>query len=931
MARAERPLAGEDGPVLRFAEDLRKLRQKAGSPPYRELSRRAHYSSGALSDAAAGRKMPTLPVALAYVRACEGDVDEWESRWHEVVGELSAPEVAEAPDKGPYAGLAAFSEEDAEWFFGRERLVDELCERVREHRFVAVVGPSGSGKSSLLRAGLLHARAAGLRGLATGPVLVMAPSAHPLEELAIRLARLAGGSAAALLTELRGDGGLPAPDGLLLVIDQFEELFTVCRDAAERTRFLNLLDTAEKVGVVIGVRADFYAHCAQHHELVGVLRDAQVVVGPMTTAELRSAVTEPVLRVGGKAETELVSQVVADATGQPGVLPLMSHALLETWRRRRGSTMTLAGYEAAGGMAQAIAHTAEGVYGALNEERQRLARDLFVRLCELGEGTEDTKRRIQRAELDPEVDPVLEQLAQARLVTLDRDTVEITHEALIRCWPQLRGWLDDDRENLRRHRQLTEATTAWESLDHDQGALYRGTRLDLAREIPPTHLSRRERAFLDASISAGKRRVRRSRYLTAVLVVLLVVSAVATVYAGRASSQLTEQLNAALSQKVSAEAVALRTVNRPLAAQLSLAAYRLFPTAEARDGVLSVLAHPITGHTGSVNAAVYSPDGRLLVTGSSDKTVKLWDVGDPAKPVELATAQTGAVYGVAISPDGKTFATAGVDRTVQLWDITDPRAPRKIQTLTGHTNVVYSVAFSPDGKTLGSGSYDQSSRLWDVSNLSAATEIGHLTEYGSIVKQVAFSPDGRTFAGGADDRTVHLWDTTDPRKATPITVLKTGHSDMVPSLTFSPDGKLLATGSDDRTIRLWNMTDRADPKLLTTLTGHGSVVMAVGFSPDSRTLASGADDGTARLWDVSDAAHATQRTVLTGHKGGVQSVRFSPDGTRLATSSTDETAQIQDLDPDQAQASVCALPPPRMTEAEWAKHFPDLDFQPPCP
>ncbi|SDD10840.1 WD domain-containing protein, G-beta repeat-containing protein [Actinokineospora iranica] len=954
MARGERPLEGEDGPVLRFAADLRALREKAGRPAYRELSKRAHYSTGALSDAAGGRRLPSLAVTLAYVGACGGDTEAWERRWREVAAELDAESADPVGDDGeaPYVGLAPFGVEDADRFFGRERLVTELAARVADQRFVVVFGPSGSGKSSLLRAGLVSG--------AAGPVLLMTPGQRPLQECAARLACLVGGSAIALraamgadddslhLTALQALVSGQASSDLLVVVDQFEEVFTLCRDADERARFLAVLRAAahapnSRTRVVLGVRADFYAHCAHHPELVEAIRDGQFLVGPMTTDELRTAITRPAVEAGCRLETALVSRVIADATGRPGVLPLVSHALLETWKRRRGTTLTSTGYDAAGGITEAVARTAAAVHASLSPRQRQWSRQLFLRLVALGEGTEDTKRRVDRAELDLDADGalVLERLVRARLVTRDRDSVQITHEALIRCWPQLRHWLTEDRETLRVHRQLVEATATWESLDRDPGALYRGARLALARELADSAvtLTARERAFLDASLAAeaaeraaARRRTRRLRQLVAVLAVLLVLSTASTVYAIRADIAVSRQRNALLAQEVTKEAVALRATNPALAAQLGLAAYRLVPSRQARDGLISTLAVPLAGHTQVVSSVAFAPDRRHLATAGFEGSVWLWDIGEPvlATPVSSFAGNCDSIATVAFSPDGALLALGCRDHTVRLWNVADPQRPAEVATLVGHTDVVFSVVFAPDGRTLASGSYDRSVRLWDVADSARPAPLSALIGHTLNVKPVAFSPDGKTLASGGDDRTVRLWDTGDPARPVELAVL-TGHDDFVSAVAFSPDGRTLASGSDDHTVRLWDVGDRRRPTSLTTLAAHSDIVGSVAFSPDGTTLATGGYDQTVRLWDLAERGRPTERATLTGHAGAINSTAFSPDGRTLATGSDDHIALLWETDGDRVEARACAVGRPAISPDEWERHLPGLDYQPPCP
>ncbi len=456
--------------------------------------------------------------------------------------------IAEAPAPGepPFMGLQYFDEADADLFFGREELTAQLAARLRITpsssqaaegvgwggvRFLAVVGASGSGKSSLVRAGMIPALR---REHPHWQIHLITPTAHPIKELAASLTREVESvtATATLIDDLERDArslDLAAAkvlkqsqpgERLLLIVDQFEELFTACKDENEQRAFVDNLmhavapETNGPVIVVITLRADFYAHCARFDLLRQALEQHQAYIGPMSVGELRRAIEEPAQRADWHFQAGLVDLLLHDVGNEPGALPLLSHALLATWQRRRGRTLTLQGYTEAGGVNGAIAKTADEVMKSLDPEQQVIARNIFLRLTELGEGTQDTRRRAALSELTPRADEaaateqVLKTLADARLITTGEGVAEVAHEALIREWPTLRTWLDEDREGLRIQRQLTEDAQEWLALQCDDGALYRGTRLDLAIYWADDHaddLNPLEREFFNTSMALRQR------------------------------------------------------------------------------------------------------------------------------------------------------------------------------------------------------------------------------------------------------------------------------------------------------------------------------------------------------------------------------------------------------------------------------------------
>ena len=460
----------------------------------------------------------------------------------DILGLAASP--AEPQAASPYQGLAFFDVGDASRFFGRERLTAELVSDLQDHHFLAVVGASGSGKSSVVRAGVVAAlKTRAIAGSDTWAITIVTPTARPLLTLA---AALTHDSESVTATTTLVDDMTKDPRSLdvfaarlvsqrkiprLLVIDQFEELFTLCKDAGERKAFVdNLLTAATPDGVttvLLTLRADFYAHCAEFESLRVALARDQVYIGAMSPEELRAAIENPAGQGGWDLESGLTNRILKDMAGESGALPLLSHALNETWRRRSGRLLTLQGYEAAGGIQGAIATTANTMYSKLSPAEQTTARNVLVRLTELGEGVQDTRRRAPMAELAslPEVAAVLQKLEDARLVTAEREGdqatyVDVTHEALIRQWPLLRQWLDDDREGLRIHRRLTEAADEWATLQRDPGALLRGVLLMQTTGWATTYpgdLNDQERDFLKdsrAQVEAEQRekeRIQRER------------------------------------------------------------------------------------------------------------------------------------------------------------------------------------------------------------------------------------------------------------------------------------------------------------------------------------------------------------------------------------------------------------------------------------
>ena len=907
-----RPPAGVDPSAIQdaaaFAAALTELRSQVALT-IREVSRRTGIPSATLGGYFSGRHLPppTQPAQLAELLQTLGVPAEEHEAWRMALNRVRRiPGPRTAGKVTPYRGLESYGVRDAAWFVGREEFVDQIHAQVRElltgdlgPRLVTLVGASGTGKSSLLKAGLM-ARLA-MEGVT--PVL-LAPGDDPESSLSTALARFR-----------------PDTRKRLVVVDQLEEIFADRVSKSSREAFLGtLVELAEEPATVVvtALRADFYGQAVAEPTLLPLLRRHQVLVGPMPVESLRRIVVEPARRAGATVEPELVELVIRDLSprGAPpdaSALPMMSHALLATWKHARNARLGVSDYVAVGGVAGAVQRTAEQVYGALDEEGRRTARWLFSQLVNVDEDGVATRRRLDTADLDSTdaVPQVVEAFVAGRILTATDHTLEISHEVLLTAWPRLAEWFAEDRDVLRLRRRVGLAALAWDEDGRDPEGLLRGAPLDLARPLveKSTGMTALERTFLTESLAhaeesetSRRRRALRMRSLFVVVAVLALVATLLSVYLVRALTEVDdervaaeEERNRALSRQVAVQASKVQETAPALAMQLSLAAYELAPTVEARSGLLSstgdTLVSRLVGPEGAMRT-VMSQDGRALATVGADGTVRFWSDAGNAAPELVANVpahEGGELYAAAFSPDGRLFATAGAAGVVTVIDVRDPEEPAAWSLpLEGPESSVLDLAFSADGRSLYAGAGDPALFGWRLRKGERSEPLRTVTTFGGPVHGVATSSTGLVAAGSADG-TVRVW-RAGGAVLDPLYKLSVGPAtNFVHSVAFSPDGRLIAAGAKDQRVRVWDARTR---RLYTDdLDGFSSWVNAVAFSADGRSVAGAASGGLVRVWGVGSW---DEQAKLEGPTN-FTSVQFAPSGSRLVTGSIDGAARIYRL------------------------------------
>lgn len=859
----------------------------------------------------------------------------------------------------PYPGLASFGAGDADWFFGRDDVVDEAVRRVRaldgdggRLRVLWLVGASGAGKSSVLHAGLGPRLAAG-----GSTVVALTPGDRPVERLAGALAGPLAVSPEAALAGLRDgpagwvaslDGSGPRARRLVVAIDQYEELFRACDDRDERALFVDALVALAQPGagtVVAGLRVEFYHHLVGDDRLAPSLEYGQLIVGPLRPPQVQAAIEEPARRAGFAIEPELVSVLLDDlvppgapgGTHDPGALPLLAHALRETWNRARRREMTVRDYVAAGGIAGVVERTAEAICATLAPDELELVRQVFLRLVHVEDGGVATRRVAPLAELQalvapdpapagesappagdgarpgdgdrPAVGDIVDRFVDARLLTAREATVEITHESLLAAWPRLAAWIEGARDALRVHRSVTEAARAWRAAGDDPESLATGVRLEAmasyaADPAPDVPLNQDERAFVAASVAraaaaerARRRHARRLRASAAVATVCALLAASLAVAFAEARAAAVAARDDALSRQIAVKAEQLRATDPTLAAQLAVAGYDIAPTSEARAALLGSSAVPVptrhAGGPGSTALAISRLGGLLAVSNSDDGTVALHvptGEGDLARAgsIDLGVPDL-EIYALALTPDDRTLVVGDAGSDITLWDVGDPGRPRRIgPVLHGPARAIQALAVDPSGTEVAAVGEGDGVFRWDIRDPARPRPLP-LLPVPDITWGVAYRPDGGQLAVGVETGEAQVWDLgADPAVAL---VLPVGDGSVF-DVAFSPDGDTVATGSRGGTLAVWDLSRPAPRPVEVSDAQFESWVNTVAFSPDGDRLVAGSSDLSLRVWDTTTWAPPH---TLPHPAALTQAVFVRRDG-RLVTAAVDGTVRLWDLD-----------------------------------
>ena len=918
---------------------------------------------------------PAVDAAIARATAKEpqarfGDVLEFCAAYRGAIEGTSVRALVPGKMRNPYKGLRAFLEADSADFFGRELLTRRLVERVAETgapKFLCVVGPSGSGKSSVVRAGLVPAIRRGvIPGSDRWYVADLLPGAHPMRELERALLAVGVDPPPSLIDDLECDELgltravkrlLPEREAeLVIVLDQLEELFTMVESEGERAHVLESLriaasDPASGIRVIATLRADFFDQPLSVRGFGELLAARNEAITPMSPEELERAIVGPAERVGLDVEPGLLAAMVADVVDRPGALPLLQYALTELADREDVTSLTLNGYRRIGGVSGALARRAEHLYDALEVQGRIACRQLFLRLVTLGEGTEDTRRRVRRSELAAaelaSADAVIDAFGRHRLLSFDRDpasrepTVEIAHEALLRAWTRLRGWIDEARDDLRTRDALAASAAEWNDAGRDESFLLRGARLESLDGWTATtnvDLTSTQEQYVAASVkrrdeeaaaeearrtreaALERRSSRRLRGLVAVFAVAALIAASLTVVATDQRREAEREARVASARELAGASVANLEADPELSVLLAIQAVQatrssdglvLPAAAEAlhRAVIASRLALEVRGVGGLL---AWSSRGVFATEGPKDSGLIDIRNAKTGESVLSFPGHDGDVTGVAFSPDGSMLASTGEDGALHVWDPATGRLVRSFSEEGGARG----PSFSGDGSLV--------SAVWNddrvvVLNLRTGRVVREIRATEPYVGDTALSPDGSrvavaTFFDENDQETGEVFDVSSGEEVFAMRGQNRSPTPASRGVSYSPDGRYVAVSSEN-VATVWDATTGA---LYRSLVGHTGLVLSLGWSPDSSQLVTGSSDGTAKVWKIGPG-HAQERWSLTAQemKSGVVGVAFSPNGSRVMAGDANATAvKVWDLGWT-GDAEWAHLPAPGYPAAEF--------------
>lgn len=864
----------------------------------------------------------------------------------------------------PYKGLAAFKESDEAFYFGRETQVARLWQRFQDlheqskvPRILPIVGPSGCGKSSLARAGFIpEIGRRPLPGKDRMNVVTLMPGKSPLRALANILAKAitsdplplskseeleqllekvdsAGNyegllQIASLISDIRDNP-------LVILIDQFEEIYSLCDDARQRQSFVgNLLCAASSsigdVSVVIVLRSDFVGETQQHEQLSQIIgSDQSMIVPAMTEAELRLAIAKPAEQAGQAFHPAMVDLLISDTKESEGVLPLLQFALTRLWEGIIEGNSPSNTYKEMGHVGGALAGKAQKIYDTLTDSEKEIARRVFLGLVQVGEGSRNTRRRASVTSLMANQDSpkavtqVIQRFSSlgTRLITLSsfegKQIAEVTHEALFEHWQQLNGWIENNRDDLRFQRRLDSAASRWSEQNRPAGLLWRQPELDSLHKYHQRRgqdMSALSLSFYQASVRYENRQ-RLTRWSG---VGLLSILTVGTTWFGL-QSRKAEQRALAGQTAIQAEALLDQTdeTQREAGALLSV---RALETADEwkigpwKSGTLEIqsvnqaLRHSLTvlsgndgiitqNHHERVNAVAFSPDSGRIVTATEDGIAKLWNSRN-GKIIATLSHDSKDVNTAVFSPDGQFIATGGKDGRVRLWEGDNGKALAVFE----HIGMVFAVAFSPDGTQLVAGTGDGTTRLWEVASGKNITTFRD----GDRSHLVAFSRDGKSVMTGGQVGAIRLWDAASGKE---LTAPNYGR---ISDIDFSSDGNSIVTASDS----IVRLQDAASGKILLTI-NHEDRVESVAFSPNNQYIATASMDGTARAWQINNG----ENIATFAHKKGASAVAFSPDGKRIVTAGHNGDTRVHWLWSRDLAKKVCLQLNRNLTADEWTRYI----------